>query len=311
LCSPVETGGERVRPYGPFPIPQVVHPGGWTPGSPGSAPVPSTLPRERFQPGSGFRSRPLRVFGLQFRRKPESARTSLIPTPLPGLEPGVAHRWGDADAEPFPVAAHPPGIAPRLLRIEDTPAFAKPLRRRSPIGMLSHSMAEASGVRLALAAGQVCHSTFPALARDDGPTSHRSRRISTLRPGARRPGDNFRSSRLRTLRPPKRRSALSVPPDPLSCQLSPSFQQIAPSLQPGNARSPGRTAPRRQPLRATAGQEALRSSPAGLSFLFRTCDRRGLSAAPAGPFPGDSPAFIDSRSGLFHQPDASVRVASR
>ena len=58
-----------------------------------------------------------------------------------------------------------------------------------------------------------------------------------------------------------------------------------------------------------AGDSPLFSSPA--PFPFVVSNRRPLSVSPAGPFAGDFRTFIDLRSGLSRQPNASVRVASR
>jgi hypothetical protein len=122
---------------------------------------------------------------------------------------------------------------------------------------------------------------------------------------------NFRFPELRALRPPKRRGALSVPPDALCIWLSPSCSacRFAPSVRVYLTSGEDRSHPPALSGNGWAGGSPLISNL--VSFLFRICDRCGLSAAPAGSFPGDFPAFIDSRSGLLHQPDASVRVASR
>jgi len=58
-----------------------------------------------------------------------------------------------------------------------------------------------------------------------------------------------------------------------------------------------------------AGDSPLFSSLA--SFPFRVSGLRVLSDLPAGPSSGDFQTFIDSRSGLSRQPNASARVASR
>lgn len=92
------------------------------------------------------------------------------PTPLPGLESGIAQRCGDVDAVPLPDTAHPRGSTCDPLRIETVFAFTKPARRRSPVVTLSRSMAGASTIRLAFAAGQFRPISTPAYTESRGRT---------------------------------------------------------------------------------------------------------------------------------------------
>jgi hypothetical protein len=231
-----------------------------------------------------------------------------------GSVAGTATRCGQRKEEwllprPFGCGATLPGERPTPPRFGRASAFADSGRRRPVTMRLSPRVAGASPLRLAFAAGLFRHPRSPRFS-PGGTAGLPTSRPALLPSGQERfTRDRFRSPVVRALRPPvlsNRPYRRTRRPGGLRLRSGGSPRpsgRAVPLL--GGGPHPGET------LSGVhgAGGSPLFSSPA--SFPFPVSVRRLLSDLPAGPSSGDLRAFIDSRSGLPHQPNASVRVASR
>jgi hypothetical protein len=209
---------------------------------------------------------------------------------------------------PFGCGAIPPGRTQRLLDSDGTP-----LSRKLSAGGPSSAAFTADGRGLAATAGLrrgVVPPGRPPRCYPDWLAGLPTGRMAFLLSGQERfTKDCFRFPVARALRPP----ILSDRP----YRRTRRPEGFRPRFS-GSPRPSGRAVPflggGPHPIAALSGSDGAGGSPlfsSLASFPFGVSSRRPLSVSPAGPFAGDFRTFIDLRSGLSRQPNASVRVASR
>lgn len=298
-------GGERVHPYGPMPdrsgvLPRRVAACFLQPG-----PGASGLPERRRRSGCILLPRPLRVFGPRSRRKPELAGRASF-NAVAGTD--FCYRslpWGRR----IRFVSEAGGALrdqPASLQVGSFTVCTATGRRRYQIVRLAPTIFEASPVWLAFATGPFGLAPRPGINGLRWLNLLRTIRIAASCPGVprRRLASAFPRPGYSTLRPFR---AVHTAGPAVAGDFRSRFQRIASNLRSGEPflglgpRSAVGSCEPQQSKRLSVHLQP-EASPVPDS------DQRSLSETSTGPSRSLPPAFIDSRIGLSHQPNISVRV---